>query len=82
MGPPARPDLNQVITYAASYSSNHAVVVHPVRDAVPAGLRYIGHVGAHSIHAYGFDLAADDPMVEERRFADAVLGLSGAVPDA
>lgn len=72
-GPPERGALNQAITYAASYRSNHVVVVQPRASATsPAGLYTLGTIADLTVHQYVVDLDASDLAAEEQAFGKAV----------
>jgi 5-methylcytosine-specific restriction enzyme subunit McrC len=72
---PDRADINQVVTYAASYRLPNIVLVHQTEDPANVGLTLHGRIGALHIWRYGFPLDRRDLEAEEVRFADAVLRL-------
>ncbi|GLK74918.1 hypothetical protein GCM10008171_01710 [Methylopila jiangsuensis] len=72
---PSREDINQAVTYAVSYRTDRAILVHQSRPDGPKGLRHIGTTNGISIDAYAFDLANADFQQEERLFADRLFGL-------
>jgi 5-methylcytosine-specific restriction enzyme subunit McrC len=67
-----RSDLNQAITYAASYRSPNVVLVQPRGDSGPSGLRRLGTLGDISVYHYILDLGADDLAEKEVQFGQAV----------
>jgi len=71
-----RDALNQAVTYAVSYRTKKALLVHP-RKAMQtdAGLRLQGVADDIEIHQYCFDMAAADLEAEEIAFGDAVAAL-------
>lgn len=72
---PNRDDINQVITYASSFRSQHGVLVHQRGSNDPPGIRKIGTIGNVQLDGYAIDLARDDLEDEERQFAAAMFGL-------
>ena len=80
-GGPDRGDLNQAITYAASYRCPNVVLVQPLGDSGFRGLRPLGTLGDIAVHQYVLDLGADDLAAEEACFGRAVHRL-GTVPFA
>ena len=72
----SREDINQVITYALSYSSTKAVLVYPFNTATEKGLNLLGRIGDVSAYQYVFDLGAVSIEEEEARFTEAVRNLT------
>lgn len=72
---PERDDLNQVISYAASYKVSTGVLVMPCVEGESSGLTLIGRMGAIEIYHYAFDLSASDLQVEETLFAQHIATL-------
>ncbi len=70
-----REDVNQTVTYAASYGAPVAVIVHPHQEKSRHGLRAVGRVGGIALYQYGFDLSAGDLGEEERTFTSSVRSL-------
>ncbi len=68
-----RADLNQVITYALSYKSNDALIVHGSEK--PDNVRYEGLIGGIRIWSCGIALGLDDLLQEEQRFIDLTRDL-------
>lgn len=69
---PSRDDINQSVTYAVSYGTGRAVLVHQNRVGAKKGLRHIGTVNGVTIDAYAFDLANVEMEEEERTFVSTV----------
>jgi 5-methylcytosine-specific restriction enzyme subunit McrC len=75
-GQSSRSALEQVITYAATYSCNRVVLVHPrSQHQVEHGLQLQGQIGDLSVYQYVFDLKSSDLVVEEKQFAEAMTDL-------
>lgn len=72
---PERPEVEQAVTYGASYRAPVVVIVHPRIDKSPHGLHLLGNIKPLSVYHYAFDLAADDPEEEEEKFAEEMKGL-------
>lgn len=73
-----RDDVNQTLTYAASYGAPVAVIAHPHQGKSKHGLRTVGRVGGVTLYQYGFDLSADDLEQEESAFVSSVQALMRA----
>lgn len=71
---PSREDYNQAITYAVSYRSDRAILVHQNKPGAAAGLRHIGTMNGIMLDAYAFDLSKADLDSEEKAFAKELLG--------
>lgn len=72
---PSREDINQAITYAATYRCKVVVLAHVRLAPDDVGLRLIGTVGSvATVYGYAFDLSAS-LAPEEARFALAMQGL-------
>jgi 5-methylcytosine-specific restriction enzyme subunit McrC len=77
-GAPERPDLNQVITYGASYRARNAVIVQPRAHGSPRnGLLRLGDIDALQVSQYVVDLAGD-LEAEEAALAAALFGLASS----
>jgi 5-methylcytosine-specific restriction enzyme subunit McrC len=72
---PDRDDLNQTITYGASYSSPSVIVCHPGTPTNRSGLSRLGTIGGMTVFDYAFDLAAGSLDAEEAAFGLAVARL-------
>ena len=73
---PDRSDLNQVITYGASYRARKALIVQPWGPkSKHRGLKMLGGIANLEIYQYVFDLSTDDLEAEEQLFADEVTRL-------
>jgi len=73
---PNRSDLNQVITYGATYRAPRALVIQPRgSESRHVGLKFLGRISELQIYQFVFDLSADDLPQEEQRFAEAVASL-------
>ena len=72
---PNRDDVNQVITYAASYRLANVVLVHQADQAIHIGLHLHGQIGNVQVWRYGFPLSQECLEDEERKFAEAMVGL-------
>ena len=70
-----RNDVNQTVTYAASYNAPVAMIVHPHQKKSKLGLNAVGRVGGITLFQYGFDLSADDLGQEEGTFVSAIRNL-------
>lgn len=66
---PERPEIEQAVTYGASYRAPVVVIAHPRIDKSPNGLHLLGNIKPLSVYHYAFDLAAGDPEAEETKFA-------------
>lgn len=71
---PNRDDYNQAITYAVTYRTDRAILVHQNRPGAPTGLRHIGTMNGIVLDAYAFDLSHANLDAEEQAFANVVLG--------
>jgi 5-methylcytosine-specific restriction enzyme subunit McrC len=80
---PDRTDLNQVITYAASYRAKIGIVVQPGAEAsMRKRLVHIGDMESLHVYQYVIDLDANLEQ-EEAEFSDAVRSLAeGSIPPA
>lgn len=70
-----RDDVNQTVTYAASYGAPVAVIAHPHQEKAERGLCKVGRVGNITLYQYGFDLSADRLDDEEATFVSSVRNL-------
>ena len=73
---PGREETNQAITYAASYRAP-VVIIHPRVEEKTHGMSLPKHIDPHTIYHYAFDLAAENPDVEEQDFAKSFRSLLG-----
>ena len=73
---PNREDLNQAITYCASYRVNWIVLAHQAVRPAEVGLREIGSVGHIRVFGYGMLLDSADLEAEEAAFATAMFSLA------
>lgn len=71
-----REDVNQMVTYAASYGSPVAMIAHPYQEKSKHGLHAVGRVGSIALYQYGFDLSALDLDAEEAAFVSSVRDLA------
>jgi 5-methylcytosine-specific restriction enzyme subunit McrC len=67
-----RADINQAVTYAVSYRTEKAILVHQALNAQVAGLRKIGSIGKLELFGFAIDLASDNLEHEEQKFAASV----------
>jgi len=72
---PERPEIEQAVTYAASYRAPIVVIIHPRIEESIYGLYLLGNIKPISVYHYAFDLAANDPVKEEEKFAAEMNGL-------
>lgn len=70
-----RGDVNQVVTYAASYGAPVAVIAHPHQEKSKRGLRVVGRLGNITLYQYGFDLSANRLDAEEEAFVSSMRNL-------
>ncbi len=76
-GKPDRDDLNQIITYAASFRSPRVVVVQPrSHDSDHAGLTQLGTMGRLKVFQYVINLGSADLVREEKAFGHAITQLA------
>lgn len=73
---PSREDINQSITYAVSYRTRRAVLIHQNRPGAPHGLQKIGTVNEIELNSYAYDLAAVDLDAEENSLANCIFALA------
>lgn len=72
---PERSDVNQVVTYATCYRTNTVVLVYPAKGPAQTGMKLRGTINGVRVFGYGFDLAAENLLEEEDKFANAITGL-------
>lgn len=77
---PTRSDIEQAVTYAASYRTPSVVIIHPRVEQSVHGLRLLGRIEPFAVYDYAFDLAARNPNLEEAKFADSFRGLLHGPP--
>lgn len=73
---PNRDDVNQAITYAVSYRSEVAVLIHQARPGQISGIQKIGTVNGIRLFAYGFDLGNSNLDTEEAVLAREMCDLT------
>lgn len=71
---PSRADINQVISYASSYKSKHAILVLPAVSN-KKGLECLGSFNGVGLFQYFIDLSNTDYDREEKIFSDAMFTL-------
>lgn len=71
---PDRLDINQIVTYGASYRTEAVMIVHP-RIGDRRGLYSVGRIGTLRVYQYIFDLFAENLEDEEAAFAKCILHL-------
>lgn len=72
---PQRDDLNQVIAYGKSYRARTVVIVQPASGTTTPGWRRLGTLDGMTVGLYSIDLSADDLVMQEAVFADAIRAL-------
>lgn len=73
---PDRGDLNQVITYGASYRAKKTLVIQPWGpNSKHRGLKMLGVIAGLRVYQYIFDLSAHDLEAEEQLFMEEVTKL-------
>ena len=72
---PNRQDINQAITYAVSYRSAKALIVHQSSVGSHGGLRHIGNLSGISLGSYGFNLGNVDLEQEETAFRECLFSM-------
>jgi len=75
---PDRVHLNQIIAYAVRYRCDRAMILYASRSEQQERVAFVGSVNGISIYTGHIDLGTADLVNEERRFAEAVLGLCAA----
>lgn len=70
-----RTDLNQIISYAASYHSKHGIIVLPAINAESAGLKCLGIIGGTAFFQYAVNLNSPKMEEEEIKLYEAVNNL-------
>jgi 5-methylcytosine-specific restriction enzyme subunit McrC len=73
----SREAINQAVTYGVRYGLSKVVLVHPLssKKSKLAQLRMLGTVGSIEVWQYQVDLAATDPVLEEKTFGAAIESL-------
>lgn len=69
-----RADINQALTYALSYRTKRAVLLHQSKDEQSSGWRHVGTIDGVCLDAYAFNLGRDDLIAEELKFTDRLFG--------
>lgn len=77
-----RDDIDQVVTYGASYGAPNLVIAHPHHKKSKHGLQTVGRIGSMALYQYAFDLSADRLDEEEEAFASSVGSLIADDADA
>ncbi|MCW0196819.1 hypothetical protein [Sphingopyxis sp.] len=72
---PDRADVNQVVTYAACYRTNTVILAYPAKGPTQTGMKLRGTINGVRVFGYGFDLAAENLLDEEEKFANAITGV-------
>lgn len=75
---PDRADINQAVTYAVTYRTDRAVLLHQSKIGGAGGLTRLGIINGITIDAYGFDLARMELEQEEAAMAQALFGVLAA----
>lgn len=78
---PDRADINQVVTYSASYRTNVTLLAHQSSGRGDSGLNAVGTIGPLKVLAYGFDLSANLED-QEKKFAETIFGLAKGISPA
>ncbi|MBB3015950.1 5-methylcytosine restriction system specificity protein McrC [Cupriavidus alkaliphilus] len=73
-----RADLNQIISYAASYHSRHGLIVLPAITAESAGLKCLGVIGDTAFFQYAVNLNSSNMEEEEKKLYETVSNLLNA----
>ena len=77
---PDRNDLNQAITYGASYKAGRVVLLQPKADgSLRNGLEVLGRIGGLLVYRYVLDLGAADLSEDEGKFATTMRELASGV---
>ncbi|WP_315265538.1 5-methylcytosine restriction system specificity protein McrC [Pseudomonas fragi] len=72
-----RDDINQIISYAASYNSSCGILIFPANEHNTSGIINIGKIGNIEIFQYFFDLNNADIESEEVVLIEALAALTG-----
>ncbi|MEG7359668.1 McrC family protein [Pseudomonas citronellolis] len=72
---PDRDDLNQIISYAASYSATHGILILPANDKNPSSLNLIGELPGMKFYTLFIDLNHASIEEEESLLASRLAGL-------
>lgn len=72
---PARPDVNQVVTYAVVYRAKRVVLIHQSKPGARKGLSLRGTISSVQVYDYAIDLDTKDLTAEENKMAVAVFSL-------
>lgn len=70
---PSRDDINQVIAYAVTYNTKHAILITQTNSNSKSGLNLIGTVNGIKISNYIFNLNADNLEEEEENFQKTIF---------
>ncbi|MGH8040260.1 MAG: 5-methylcytosine restriction system specificity protein McrC [Pseudomonas sp.] len=73
---PDRSDINQALTYALSYGTRIAIILHLCGVGGHAGAYLIGRVGSVSLYGYRLDLGVATMQQQERQLADDLFALA------
>lgn len=74
---PDRSDINQAITYAASYRVNNVAIVHQAATQADAGMVRVGSIGSITLYRFGIRLDAENLEEEENIFISSMFSLAG-----
>lgn len=72
---PDRSDINQAVTYALTYRTPFAVLLHQAGEGKASGLRHIGSINGIEVKSYGFQLSRSDLEVEESMLSERLCAL-------
>jgi 5-methylcytosine-specific restriction enzyme subunit McrC len=73
---PDRSDINQAITYAASYRVDNVAIVYQAAVPADAGLIRIGSIGNITLYRYGIQLDSGNIEEEEIKLASSMFSLA------
>jgi 5-methylcytosine-specific restriction enzyme subunit McrC len=71
-----RDDINQAVTYAASFGTDRTMIIHQMKPGAKSGINHIGTIGAISVDTYAFNLDSDQLQQEEEDFVKAIFALT------
>lgn len=77
-----RDDLNQIISYAASYKSACGLLIFPANEHNKSGIISIGKISNMEFFQYFVDLSNADIESEEEALIEAVAALTGHISEA
>ncbi|UWR76649.1 McrC family protein [Phaeobacter inhibens] len=73
---PNRNDINQAITYAVTYGTDVALLIHQKKTDTPGGLNSLGAIGGIKLLTYSYDLSNPDLESEEIAFSEQLFNLT------